>query len=252
MQFEDCGRLWAAYLRADIARTIHDADRMEAHYKGEWDPYYRVGRSGVDVVMTALTCSPTVAVKRVLDFGCGHGRVARHLRGLFPDAELFFADADREAAQFCADLLHGAVAETVRGDFAGLDMPKQQDVIWVGSVFTHISGDRMKVLFDALYRHLAPNGILVATFHGPRLIEVNRAKPVIFEPKWLEIMEGYAHKGIGHSVYGGENGTDNWGVSMSKVQNVFDLSDGVAAATVRAYLPRGWTNFQDVCVWSKG
>ena len=61
------------------------------------------GTLAVQLIRQCLTAVGTQEVRRVLDFGCGHGRVMRVLRAAFPDAELVACDIDQDAVSFCAE-----------------------------------------------------------------------------------------------------------------------------------------------------
>src|SRR6476659_8756221 len=59
--------------------------------------YFREGQSALHTVVTALMACALHAggeqpVASILDFGCGHGRVARYLRAGFPSAKLVVHD----------------------------------------------------------------------------------------------------------------------------------------------------------------
>jgi SAM-dependent methyltransferase len=246
---DDLVPLWQRYAAAPVSRAIHPGDRMSAHHAHDWSKYERVGVSAARVVFAALALAPTASVRRLLDFGSGYGRVARHFAALFPAARLFVADIDEQATAFCRDSF-GATAVASGRDFARLDLPGELDLIWVGSVFTHIHWERMRELFASLAAALAPGGCLVATFHGPATIAVQEAQPIIHPPFWQRIMAGYEARGVGHHPYGGANGADNWGVSLITPERVAALAAGTGLCQ-HGHLHRGWAGFQDVGVWAR-
>ena len=99
------------------------------------------------------------ALGRILDLPCGHGRVLRVLRAAFPGAELTACDIDRDAV----DLLLGHLEQEpftharTPGPFR---FPGEFDLIWCGSLLTHLD-QPMWVRFLQLFRSvLAPGGIL--------------------------------------------------------------------------------------------
>jgi SAM-dependent methyltransferase len=241
--------LWTGYEAAPVSRDVHPSDRMSSHHGHDWAKYELVGASAIRVVFAALSLTPTREVRRLLDFGSGYGRVSRHFQTFLPDAERFVADIDEEASGFCAERFRGIAVPSSR-DFGRLDLPGDLDLIWVGSVFTHVTFDRMEQLFRSLAGRLAPGGTLVATFHGEFVIGVQKVRPIIHPPFWDRILAEYEADGVGHHPYGGANGTDNWGVSLITPAKVATLSRSTGLEQA-AHLHRGWAGFQDVGVWAR-
>lgn len=101
--------------------------------------------------------------RHVLDFGCGCGRLARHLPSL-TKAALFGVDYNEALVSWCARNLKGAYSrnhlqpplEFAAGHF---------DVIYLLSVFTHQRAATEEAWLQELARVLAPGGLLLATFH---------------------------------------------------------------------------------------
>lgn len=120
------------------------------------------------------------ADRRWLDFGCGCGRVARHLLG--PEARARLAveglaytgvDVDRRQIAWAARHLPGRfeVIPTVPpADLASASF----DVIFTISVFTHLDEPAQDGWLAELTRLLRPGGLLLATTHAP---EIARTSP---------------------------------------------------------------------------
>src|SRR5262245_24453791 len=101
-----CG-LWFEYRKQAVDQTVHPDDRMFTTAVNGMDDYMGVGISAAQMIYSSLNFAPTHRVSRVLDFGCGYGRVARHIRAMFPEATLFVADIEEAAVQFCAARFNG-------------------------------------------------------------------------------------------------------------------------------------------------
>lgn len=101
---------------------------------------------------------------RVLDFGCGCGRVLRHLRHL--PAELHGCDSNPVAVEWCAGHLPFARA-AVNALESPLDYdPESFDVVYALSVFTHLPARLQAHWMAELRRVLKPGGVLVLSLHG--------------------------------------------------------------------------------------
>jgi SAM-dependent methyltransferase len=99
----------------------------------------------------------------ILDFGCGAGRVIRHLPPL-TDAELFGADYNETLLKWCAANLPGKFS---RNDLAPpLDFPDAHfDIIYALSVFTHLREDTQRQWLGEFARMLRRGGLVLISFH---------------------------------------------------------------------------------------
>lgn len=251
MDISRVGALWAHYCSAlpRIDRTIHENDDMFRTALRGWDDYLIVGQSSVDVILHALVLAKVPDVHRVLDFGCGHGRVARHLRLLFPEASLFFTDIDETAWGFCARQFQGEGFSSF-DDFEQLALPGNIDVIFLGSVFTHLDWSRSRTLWSKLFEALEPGGALIATFRGSQTYRMMMRDPGRFNAGgyYEQLLEDYRHTGFGYQDY---KGFVNWGQNLFSVGKVAELAEGHDRARLIGYKEWGWANIHDVAVWSK-
>lgn len=236
MDIAAAAEIWRAYKAAPLIRDLHPDDHM-------WNTgqawYWSVGESGIDAILRALVGAPTKSVQCVLDFGCGFGRVGRHLRSAFPDATLYFCELNEAAAAFCASTFNGV---PVRSDA----LPKV-DVIWVGSVFTHIDYAQTRSLFGTLCSALAPRGTLIATFHGRRAIEMAKDKPYVAADKWSRVLADFEATGAGFTSYAERT---DYGVSLTRMAAIAELGQAVENVRFVGYREAGWSNHQDVAAWS--
>jgi SAM-dependent methyltransferase len=133
--------------------------------------YERWGAVGHDLVVGALPDDWSWDGKRVLDFGCGAGRVLRHMAARHPQARFWGCDLDGPSIAWLADQ-HGDVVTAVqngeRPPIPSIDGPF--DLIYAISVFTHLTTEWASWLAE-LHRLLGENGILVATWLGPVAFE---------------------------------------------------------------------------------
>jgi SAM-dependent methyltransferase len=114
--------------------------------------------------------------KRVLDFGCGSGRVLRHFLAEAAQGEFWGCDIDGPSIDWLrANLsppLHpfqNRLVPPLALEDAGLDL------IWATSVFTHI--DLWSAWLLEMHRVLAPGGILIASWLGEGMWEALLGEP---------------------------------------------------------------------------
>lgn len=101
---------------------------------------------------------------QVLDFGCGCGRVLRHL-GHLP-AALFGCDTNPVAVDWCSDHLPFARV-AVNALESPLDYDAESfDVVYALSVFTHLPARLQSHGMSEMRRVLKPGGVLVLSLHG--------------------------------------------------------------------------------------
>lgn len=110
------------------------------------------------------------ALGRILDFGCGCGRVMRHWAGV-TGPELHGSDYNRQLVAWCRDSLpHGRFqANELGGGLAYAD--GFFDFVYTISVFTHFDLELQHFWIRELARVLASGGLLYMTTHGASYAE---------------------------------------------------------------------------------
>lgn len=209
--------------------------------------YASVGASALSVVDACLLLAGNVAPTSVLDFASGSGRVTRWLRAAYADADLYVSDVREDSLTFCAETL-GANAWKSDGDFAAMIPPRTFDLIWCGSLATHLSEDGSRALLRSFHEWLAPRGIAIVTFHGRRVLENMRDKRLsyISETKQLPLLTALAARGYGYVPYDAQP----MGCSVNSLQwlvsEAMTLGDRVVCISENA-----WDNHQDVFAFQR-
>lgn len=124
------------------------------------------GRLGAEVV-ERLAGSSTANEPAILDFGCGSGRVLRHLHDL-PARRVHGVDWNRRAIRWCAAHLEFATF-SVGSLEPPLSVEDPFDLIYAFSVFTHLEVDTQRSWLRELRDHLAPDGLLAISTSGDAL-----------------------------------------------------------------------------------
>ena len=139
-----------------------------------WDPdpaqaWLRQGRALADLVRARLPGDLDLRGARVLDFGCGAGRVLRHLaEDLGDDCELHGADIDEPSIEWLETHASPPLHPVLCSEHPGLPHPDGTfDLVYALSVFTHIAEHWAGWLAE-LHRVLAPGGLLLATVIAPQ------------------------------------------------------------------------------------
>ncbi|MFI5198710.1 MAG: methyltransferase domain-containing protein [Thermoanaerobaculia bacterium] len=107
------------------------------------------------------------ACPRMLDWGCGSGRLSRLFLKSRPGPEVFGCDIDGEAVAWCHDNLPDG-RFSLTGPLPPLPFPDGFFPLVIAySVFTHLRRETQLAWLDEMRRIIAPGGILLASVHGP-------------------------------------------------------------------------------------
>jgi len=101
-----------------------------------------------------------------LDFGCGCGRILLSAMKRWPNIAWSGTDVDEICINWCRE--HIVEAEfSVNGDLPPLSWPDERfDLIWCGSVFTHLDEERQFSWLEELNRVTSNSGVVLASIHG--------------------------------------------------------------------------------------
>jgi SAM-dependent methyltransferase len=157
----------------DVRPCVEISPRDEM-FSGSLDHYFTVGRSALSLIRHALGVAATPTPKRILDLPCGHGRVLRFLRAAYPKAEICAADLDDDAVEFCVRAF-GAEPVLSEEDPRDVRLEGEFDLIWCGSLLTHLDADRWPEFIQLFRSHLSPNGVMCFSVNGPHTADLLRS-----------------------------------------------------------------------------
>lgn len=140
----------------------------EAYAHCSYRAYVESAVSDAQMILSMIRAHSAVLPARVLDWGCGPGRVLQQLKRLGGTdiADLQGTDYNPETVTWCRRKLTG-----IPVDQNGLRPPfpydaEVFDAVYCISVFTHLSEAMHFAWIEEIRRVLKPGGILIATVHG--------------------------------------------------------------------------------------
>jgi SAM-dependent methyltransferase len=113
----------------------------------------------------------SVAQARVLDFGCGWGRVTRFLARDVEPGRLYGCDPVAEILEVCR--ANRVPATLARSEFRPERIPFEEpfELAFAFSVFTHLSESAHECCLSALHRALRPGALLILTIRPPAYLQ---------------------------------------------------------------------------------
>ena len=122
--------------------------------------------------------------KKILDYGCGHGRVTRFLPHFFAPSKLVAADVTKIGVDFCAKEF-GITPFLISDKNIISSMNQKFDVIICILVFSHLPPKSFEFNMIELHKILADNGLMVFTTNGEwffKKFKLNPKDGYIFNP----------------------------------------------------------------------
>lgn len=235
----------------DSLGGIHTLDQMLTRTsQSSLNTYLAVGQSALDNCEASLSAVQRTFsdIKTCLDLPCGHGRILRWLHSRIDPAGITACEIDRDAVDFCREEF-GVKGVYSSDDLNQLIFPDSYDLIWVGSLFTHLDPDRCVALLRKLSSVLREGGVLVFTTHGescfarPGLRAYGKRFPAMAD----RLKADFQREGFCYSPY---EDTGYYGMTFHSEDYVRKLmatsvSDRMQLVRFQA---RGWHDHQDV--WS--
>ena len=141
---------------------------FDAYNTISWAAYRGVGRRHTEVYAAVIRENMPKGPLAILEWGCGPGRLIRHLRDCLGEYEITLtgSDVNGRSISWCRQNLPGI--RFMVNDFSPpIALPAASfDVIYSFSVFTHLSEQQQKNWARELWRLLKPGGIFICSTHG--------------------------------------------------------------------------------------
>ncbi len=228
-----------------VPGPIHPDDDMKHPEDADAAHYARVGRSAIDAIGRALADAGRSFddVGSCLDMPCGYGRVLRLLAREIAPERITACDINRQAIRFCATQF-GVTPRRSTPSLERMDLGRH-DLIWCGSLVTHLDEARVGQLLRSFATALAPGGIAIVTIHAepPATGE--------FAPRHAEIAAALRTDGRIHIPYDGA--LFHYGHAWHTPGHIIRAFAAASGDTVRlvSHQPRGWDDHQDVLAFRR-
>lgn len=214
-------------------------------YKGDGEHYFKVGLSAIRCIEEATARARLENIERVLDMPCGYGRVLRFLSRRFPQARMTACEIDREAVRFCVEKF-GASPAYSSYDLNEVALDSQFDLIWCGSLITHLDATRTLDLLRFFRRQLSEGGLLLFTTHGDfvagRVLDMADFYG-LDRASIPSLTAAYSQSGHGYLDYPEQEG---YGVSLTSPAWIRAQVREVGGLDEVYFKARGWDEHQDV------
>jgi SAM-dependent methyltransferase len=164
---------------------------------------------------------------------------------MFPGVNIGAGDIDEGAVEFCRRLFQ---AHPLQSDvhFSILDRPHSFDLIWCGSLLTHLSQESSLALLGKFRRCLRPSGVCVFTTQGELSASWIRDRTVTYglTPELqTTILRDFDETGYGFSLL---DSNPSYGISLIAHDRVLELAARVGGWRKLLYIEQGWDSHQDV------
>jgi SAM-dependent methyltransferase len=228
--------------RAKVIQAVSPSERMPT---GDLPGYFATGRSALKAVQLSQLAARKTDFQSILDMACGHGRVLRWLQAAYPHAHLTACDLLGDGVDFCATVFGATPVYSTASP--GIDLfPGRYDLIWVGSLLTHLDAGQWLTFIDLWHALLAPDGLLVVTTHGELVAERMREGNLYGYPA-LSIrrtLRSYDHAGFAFLEASADE--IDYGISIARPEWVLRRLLAHTDFRVVLFTEALWANHQDV------
>lgn len=229
-------------------REISGRDTMV--WPGAEEQYFSLGQRALDLVMFSGRLCDKPHYERILDLPCGHGRVLRWLRAQYDYAQITACDLERSGVDFCRDQF-GATGVYSQTDLKALRFDAQFDLVWCGSLLTHLSPAAWHEAVDGLIRWTAECGVIVFSTQGRFFAtQLARGEGGFADNVDIPALLGaFGREGHAFEPYY-EDPTRQYGLAVTSPEYLGRVLQRYPNVIVRAYLEQAW-GVQDVVILYK-
>ena len=228
---------------SSVNLRIHANDSM--YFMPDAVHYLAVGLSACRCITTSLQHLGINSINDVLYLPSGYGRELRFAQLLLPHSTIIASDIDRTGLNFCHKEF-GVKTVLSNDSFSVPHLDGQFDLIWCGSLITHLNEASAVRLLELFYSLLAPGGLCLFSTHGTmhaHWIEKRSQTYGLSEAGQRDLLKQFGDGGYGYANY---LGLRNYGISVVSYSKMVSLAKTVGTWSEVIYLERGWHNSHDV------
>lgn len=231
-----------------VDRTIAPRDTMLT--EGKETEYYDIGHRALELVKFSAELCDKPHYPHILDLPCGYGRVLRWLRAGYNYAHITACDLERDGVDFCAQRF-GAIPLYSQPDLRQLSFPQPFDLIWVGSLLTHLPLDKWLTTLDCLVKWTAECGVIVMSTQGRYFTsQLARGQKYIVENIHKQpLLEDFKRDGFAYQPYFEEK-TAEYGIAVTSPEWIGRTLQRYPNLILRTYLEQAW-GMQDIVILYK-
>jgi SAM-dependent methyltransferase len=168
----------------------------------------------------------------------------RWLRAAYPNAAVVASDIAEDGVAFCAEKF-AATPWVSTTDFETLKTSTKFDLIWAGSVITHLPERSASILLNKFISWLNPGGIVVFSSHGRAALGFQVYGPIDYVAggNRTAAIGGYYRDGYGYADYPNSTG---YGVSFIRIDWYWRFFEGLSDVDLVSVTERAWDFHHDV------
>lgn len=162
---------------------------MEAHDRRE-DVFVRQGTQMAIAIRDAIErfSGRPIGEQRILDFGCGVGRVAMPLRHFCGKPDVC-VDVDPVAIRYLRTQLPDVGCRVTKFDPPLPFRDNAFDVVFSVSIWTHLTADSSEAWLTEMTRILRPGGLALLTTSNYPVLGIRRSHPITARLGWGDITD---------------------------------------------------------------
>jgi SAM-dependent methyltransferase len=247
----------------EVPGRIHCNDEMLASFSDEHiREYMMAGFSALSNIEDSLTevGRSFSDIKSCLDIPCGYGRVLRWLCIRMDASRITACDLNKEGVDFCEREFRTNPLYSDQ-NVRDIVLPDKYDLIWVGSLLTHLDAESGPALLHLLTEALSPSGTIVFTTHGESCLQspgirffylgmpIAKGREALADLE-ARLVQQFAFERFCYAPY---EHAGNYGVTIHHRSYVEELMEKHFSRQLRQirFRERGWDELQDVWTYQR-